>query len=515
MNISHEQSLCMLVWIWGKIMLNTFPALVLFMHQTALPTSGNINKLFEADRVVIQYKTWHAITPQAYFLSKRLSHICFCFVFPRYNSLVTGRRAKGIIAVCWILSVVIGLTPMFGWNTSIDAGTNSSCPQGMTECLFEKVVTMGYMVYFNFFGCILIPLFAMLAIYTWIFTAARRQLRQMEKKLAHLQGHAHREGSSSRSTLQKEVHAAKSLAIIVGLFAVCWLPLHIINCFTLFCPQCDRPQDWVMYLAIILSHANSVINPFIYAYRIRDFRQTFRRIIRQHFLWHENRLAIGNSNGGMTASSAAVSVIETSCTMSNGYVMDASNSIPGMISCDNFIKELPAKIKPQEEFQNLGYSLNGTLEHSFPANSTPIFSLGSGEEVSSVRDHVEITTVKDSSDFTNVQGRCLAPVRTSNSSGLAEVSWHTLLLHNKNYSSEMTWMGLVSFFMANVRWGRLHTPHYPGSGKIKLWEDRMAPVGTLTTQIPGVPSCLCRQTLVVVFPDFQTSKRTCLLTCLL
>ncbi|XP_056303138.1 adenosine A2a receptor b [Danio aesculapii] len=340
----------------------------------------------------------------------------------RYNSLVTGRRAKGIIAVCWILSVVIGLTPMFGWNTSIDAGTNTSCPQGMTECLFEKVVTMGYMVYFNFFGCILIPLFAMLAIYTWIFTAARRQLRQMEQKLAHLQGHAHREGSSSRSTLQKEVHAAKSLAIIVGLFAVCWLPLHIINCFTLFCPQCDRPQDWVMYLAIILSHANSVINPFIYAYRIREFRQTFRRIIRQHFLWHESRLAIGNSNGGMTASSAAVSVIETSCTMSNGYVMDAANPIPGMISCDNFTKELPAKIKPQEEFQELGYSLNGTLDHSFTANSTPIFSLHSGEEVSSIRDHVEITTVKDCSDFTNVQERCLMPVRTSNSSGLAEVS---------------------------------------------------------------------------------------------
>lgn len=340
----------------------------------------------------------------------------------RYNSLVTGRRAKGIIAVCWILSVVIGLTPMFGWNTSIDAGTNSSCPQGMTECLFEKVVTMGYMVYFNFFGCILIPLFAMLAIYTWIFTAARRQLRQMEQKLAHLQGHAHKEGSSSRSTLQKEVHAAKSLAIIVGLFAVCWLPLHIINCFTLFCPQCDRPQDWVMYLAIILSHANSVVNPFIYAYRIRDFRQTFRRIIRRHFLWHESRLAIGNSNGGMTASSAAVSVIETSCTMSNGYVMDAANPIPGMISCDNFTKELPAKIKPQEEFQDLGYSLNGTLDHSFNANSTPIFSSHSREEVSSIRDHVEITTVKDCSDFTHVQDRCLMPVRTSNSSGLAEVS---------------------------------------------------------------------------------------------
>ncbi|XP_016325531.1 adenosine receptor A2b-like isoform X1 [Sinocyclocheilus anshuiensis] len=339
----------------------------------------------------------------------------------RYNSLVTGQRAKGIIAVCWILSVVIGLTPMIGWNRRVAAGTNSSCPQGMTECLFEKVVTMDYMVYFNFFGCVLIPLFAMLAIYARIFMAARCQLRKMEQKLVHLQGHAHREGSSSRSTLQREVHAAKSLAIIVGLFAVCWLPLHIINCFTLFCPQCDRPQDWVMYLAIMLSHANSVVNPFIYAYRIRDFRHTFRRIIRQHFLWHENRLPIGNRNEGMTASSAPISVIETSCTVSNGYVLDA-NPIPGMVSCDKFTKQMPSKTKPQTEFQDLGYSLNGTLEHSFPASSTQIFSLHTGEEVPSIRDYVEIMTVKNCSANTNVHVRCLEPIRTSNSSDLAEVS---------------------------------------------------------------------------------------------
>lgn len=34
----------------------------------------------------------------------------------RYSSLVTGQRAKIIIAICWLLSLVIGLTPMMGWN---------------------------------------------------------------------------------------------------------------------------------------------------------------------------------------------------------------------------------------------------------------------------------------------------------------------------------------------------------------------------------------------------------------
>lgn len=48
----------------------------------------------------------------------------------------------------------------------------------------------------------------------------------------------------------------------------------------------------------------------------------------------------------------------------------------------------------------------------------------------------------------------------------------------------------------------------------KLCEDHIAPVGTFTTQIPGIPSRLCSQTPLMVFPDFQTSWRTCLLTLL-
>ncbi|KAJ1093497.1 hypothetical protein NDU88_006597 [Pleurodeles waltl] len=195
----------------------------------------------------------------------------------RYNGLVTSQRANGIIAICWVLSFIIGLTPMLGWHAKIEDGSHSgNCSESMVECLFEKVVTMDYMVYYNFFACVLVPLLLMLGIYLKIFMAARRQLKQMENKMVH--------GGRSRSTLQKEVHAAKSLAIIVGLFAVCWLPLHIINCFTLFCKQCPRPPLLIMYVAIILSHFNSVVNPLIYAYRIREFRLTFRKIIKQHIL---------------------------------------------------------------------------------------------------------------------------------------------------------------------------------------------------------------------------------------
>lgn len=223
---------------------------------------------------------------------------------------MTGKTAREIIAILWILSFVIGLIPFFGWNKKYSSCSNSSSGannttdaglmQGLSDrgdvlwscrlqCFFESVVNMHYMVYFNFFVCVLLPLLIMLGIYLKIFTVARKQLRQIELKCVG-NGDSHHHG-----LLQKEIRAAKSLSIIVGLFAVCWLPVHILNCLTLFYKELKKP-DVIMYVAIILSHANSAVNPIIYAYRIQDFRNTFRKILARHFLCRREELYL-SSNG--------------------------------------------------------------------------------------------------------------------------------------------------------------------------------------------------------------------------
>ncbi|KAJ4930397.1 hypothetical protein JOQ06_019400 [Pogonophryne albipinna] len=222
----------------------------------------------------------------------------------RYKELMTGKTAREIIAILWILSFVIGLIPFFGWNLKYSR-CNSSVADNATNaslvgrgghllqschlyCYFESVVDMHYMVYFNFFVCVLPPLLIMLGIYIKIFTVARKQLRQIELKCV---GNG---DSQHHGLLQKEIRAAKSLSIIVGLFAVCWLPVHILNCLTLFY-DLKQPVH-VMYVAIILSHANSAVNPIIYAYRIQDFRNTFRKILARHFLCRREEL-YHSSNG--------------------------------------------------------------------------------------------------------------------------------------------------------------------------------------------------------------------------
>ncbi|PWA23005.1 hypothetical protein CCH79_00002157 [Gambusia affinis] len=209
----------------------------------------------------------------------------------RYKELMTGKTARKIIAILWILSFVIGLIPFFGWNLKNSSLENCSSVNSTNckACYFESVVDMQYMVYFNFFVCVLVPLIIMLGIYAKIFTVARKQLRQIELKCV---GNG---DNQNKGLLQKEIRAAKSLSIIVGLFTICWLPVHILNCLTLFYGDLEKPPV-VMYVAIILSHANSAINPIIYAYRIQDFRNTFRKILVRHFLCRKEELYL-SSNG--------------------------------------------------------------------------------------------------------------------------------------------------------------------------------------------------------------------------
>lgn len=190
--------------------------------------------------------------------------------------MVTPRRAVVAITGCWILSFVVGLTPMFGWNNlravERDWLANGSVGEPVIECQFEKVISMEYMVYFNFFVWVLPPLLLMVLIYMEVFYLIRKQLN---KKVSASSG-------DPQKYYGKELKIAKSLALILFLFALSWLPLHILNCVTLFCPSCRMPRI-LIYIAIFLSHGNSAMNPIVYAFRIQKFRVTFLKIWNDHF----------------------------------------------------------------------------------------------------------------------------------------------------------------------------------------------------------------------------------------
>lgn len=74
---------------------------------------------------------------------------------------------------------------------------------------------------------------------------------------------------------KREVKATQNLAIIVGFFMICWIPLYTINCYLAFCNGCNVDMTF-MNCCIILSHLNSAGNPLLYAYHLRDFRAAMK-----------------------------------------------------------------------------------------------------------------------------------------------------------------------------------------------------------------------------------------------
>ena len=74
---------------------------------------------------------------------------------------------------------MVGLTPLLGWNKLQHAnGTVGSGPEAQMTCTFENIISMDYMVYFNFLGWVLPPLLLMLLIYIEIFYIIHKHLNK-------------------------------------------------------------------------------------------------------------------------------------------------------------------------------------------------------------------------------------------------------------------------------------------------------------------------------------------------
>lgn len=87
--------------------------------------------------------------------------------------------------------------------------------------------------------------------------------------------------SSTRETLdaKRERKAAKTLAIITGVFVICWLPFFVIVLVMPLCgPACEPPKI-VFSLFQWLGYVNSTLNPIIYTIFSPDFRAAFQRIL--------------------------------------------------------------------------------------------------------------------------------------------------------------------------------------------------------------------------------------------
>jgi len=89
--------------------------------------------------------------------------------------------------------------------------------------------------------------------------------------------------NSQMKHLKRERRAVKTLGAIMVAFLMCWLPFFVRysacepnRCSWIYMPIIEDIVFWVGYF-------NSMINPFLYAFHNKDFREAFRKTLSRYF----------------------------------------------------------------------------------------------------------------------------------------------------------------------------------------------------------------------------------------
>jgi len=83
-----------------------------------------------------------------------------------YTVDMTKKRAKIVIACCWVLAAIIGLLPAAGWYR---------CRPPEQRCFFMEVMDIRYLV-FVYFTTIVCPVLFMAVVYSRIYNVVRKQV---------------------------------------------------------------------------------------------------------------------------------------------------------------------------------------------------------------------------------------------------------------------------------------------------------------------------------------------------
>ena len=202
-----------------------------------------------------------------------LSIVCVAFErhmavrYPMFHlRFATKKRASWLVAAMWALGTVLGSAAFMGLHTN---------PEGFQTCSYRRVIHLYYTVYLQFFGFLLPILLVMLVFYVRIFYAFRTaeiiRLTSITRKQSLVK--------VLTQPSKKEMKLSKSLALIFALFALCIVPLYVVNCIRLWSPATPINRHVALF-TVVLTHFNSVINPIVYAVNEKGFRSVLNQHLR-------------------------------------------------------------------------------------------------------------------------------------------------------------------------------------------------------------------------------------------
>ncbi|XP_051780141.1 trace amine-associated receptor 1-like [Erpetoichthys calabaricus] len=180
----------------------------------------------------------------------------------RYKSKFTVVLITKLVFFCWSVSAIYGFGMIFV-GLSINFYDESSYCIGSCVLIQNKVSNLVSALFTTY-----IPGLIMVGIYIKIYIVASKQsksIREMNKEYGDV------------GLRKRERKAAKTLAIVLGVFLSCWSPVffwYTLNPFITF----SAPILVIEFL-LIFAYMNSTFNPLIYAFFYSWFRKALKIII--------------------------------------------------------------------------------------------------------------------------------------------------------------------------------------------------------------------------------------------
>lgn len=171
----------------------------------------------------------------------------------------------------WFLSVLFMSVSLFTHDVEIAPGGIALCFMDW-EPLFSSV---SQKIFYSAVAIVLyvLPLFAIAVLSAFI-------IRKLNKTTAALDGDQPAEHASSTSR-KRNHRVMRMLLVVVTLFAVCWLPIHVLHIVINFFADVyiSLPPSVALFLFWV-SHANSALNPCVFILLNDSFRKSFMGILR-------------------------------------------------------------------------------------------------------------------------------------------------------------------------------------------------------------------------------------------
>ena len=193
---------------------------------------------------------------------------CYKITFPlQYKAKVTPRKCFVVILGVWFFSTTFATLGVIPYN-----GNNNIHP-GLIKCFNPN-----YLFYlFAFIFAFVLPCVILTSTYVLIFITAYRRRR----RLAQSNGIFCSAGG--RSMYVKDLKNAKTLAIFVLAFIICWGPIFLAFGSTDVANVICKNVIFCFLTKDVLPFANSLCNPIIYALCNREFRQAVQKTYTKFF----------------------------------------------------------------------------------------------------------------------------------------------------------------------------------------------------------------------------------------